>query len=126
MKSGRRSRQREVILEELRNTTTHPTADNIYHAVRRRLPNVSLGTVYRNLELLCDEGRARKVNCAAPKRRYDGNVEPHHHVRCIRCERIMDLTGINAPDLRHAAAAESGFRIADFSIDFTGVCASCT
>ena len=68
------TRQRPVILEELKNLTTHPTADELYSMVRRRLPRISLGTVYRNLEILSEMGLAQKLESAGAQRRYGGDV----------------------------------------------------
>ena len=81
----RMTRQRAVILEELRKVKTHPTADELYSIVRERLPRISLGTVYRNLDFLADTGEIRRLEAAGTTKRFDGDISWHQHVRCIHC-----------------------------------------
>lgn len=85
------SRQRESIKEYLMNTTEHPTADTVYMHVREEFPHISLGTVYRNLNLLADIGEAVKITTAYGGDRFDGRTEPHYHVACTFCGKVMDL-----------------------------------
>ena len=85
------TRQRTVILEELRKLTCHPTADELCDIVRRRLPHISLGTVYRNLDHLAEEGIVLRLDMAGKSKRYDGNIQPHQHVCCIYCGRVADV-----------------------------------
>ena len=87
----RMTRQRAVILEELRKVKTHPTADELYSIVRERLPRISLGTVYRNLDFLADTGEIRRLEAAGTTKRFDGDISWHQHVRCIHCGRIGDV-----------------------------------
>lgn len=87
----RMTRQRAVILEELRKTKSHPTADELYSIVRERLPRISLGTVYRNLDFLADSGEIRRLEAAGSTKRFDGDISWHQHVRCLRCGRIGDV-----------------------------------
>jgi Fe2+ or Zn2+ uptake regulation protein len=82
---------RRVILEVLRGTETHPTAEWLHRLVRRRLPRVSLGTVYRTLRLLVAEGLASEI--PGPHARFDANMAAHHHFTCVRCGRIVDVDG---------------------------------
>ena len=86
----RMTRQRNVILEELRKVDTHPSADEVYDMVRRRLPRISLGTVYRNLEILSQNGRIQKLEIGGTQKRFDGNPANHYHLRCIHCDRLAD------------------------------------
>ena len=79
------TRQRTVILEELRKLTCHPTADELCDIVRRRLPHISLGTVYRNLDHLAEEGIVLRLDMAGKSKRYDGNIQPHQHGVCDEC-----------------------------------------
>ena len=74
----RMTQQRQVILEELRNVNTHPSADEIYEMVRKRLPRISLGTVYRNLEILCASGEIQKLEAGGSIKRFDGNPRNHY------------------------------------------------
>src|SRR5882724_8147083 len=82
---------RRVVLEVLRGTDAHPTAESVHRLVRRRLPRVSLGTVYRNLRLLVAEGLAAEI--PGPHARFDANMDAHHHFTCVRCGRIVDVDG---------------------------------
>ena len=121
----RNTRQREVILGELRNLTSHPTAVGLYEIVRRRLPRISLGTVYRNLELLAEMGAIQKLDLAGSQARFDGNVDRHHHVRCTGCGRVDDVPG--APlDLARAKYNDcSGYEILGYRLEFVGICPGC-
>lgn len=85
------SRQRESIKEFLRTRTDHPTADAVYENMKLIYPNISLGTVYRNLSLLADLGEIKKLSSFAGADHFDGRTERHCHFMCIRCERIIDL-----------------------------------
>ena len=88
----RNTRQRQVVLEELQAECSHPTAGELYRRVRGRLPRISLGTVYRNLEILQETGQAvRLAGCSGQEARYDGRAEPHLHFHCTQCESIVDL-----------------------------------
>lgn len=120
----RLSRQRKVILEELRKVDTHPTADEVYDMVRKTLPRISLGTVYRNLEFLCSKGLAIKVGPAGSQKRFDGNPEPHSHVRCLGCGRIADVHQPVALSLPGEDAA-SGFTVTGVNVEYTGYCPAC-
>jgi Fur family transcriptional regulator, ferric uptake regulator len=120
----RTTRQRQVILEELRKVTSHPTAIGVYEAVRRRLPRISLGTVYRNLDLLSEAGLIRKLELGGGEARFDGNAEPHDHVRCVRCGRVDDLAGPPL-DLLGGRANDLGYRILGHRLEFLGICPQC-
>ncbi len=85
------SRQRESIKNYLAETKEHPTADMVYMHVREEYPNISLGTVYRNLNLLTEIGEAIKIIAPDGRDRFDGCVRPHNHFYCTKCRRILDL-----------------------------------
>ena len=85
------SRQRESIKHFLAETKDHPTADAVYMHVKKEFPNISLGTVYRNLNLLTDIGEAVKIATPDGGDRFDGRVEPHNHFLCKKCGRLLDL-----------------------------------
>jgi len=121
----RNTRQRKLILEELQKLQSHPTAPALYEIVRRRLPKISLGTVYRNLELLAEAGTIRALESCSSEKRFDGNIAPHEHVRCIRCGRVddlfdlpLDLSGGMANDCR-------GYRIVGYRLELLGICPAC-
>ena len=91
MASLKYSRQRESIKHYLMTTKMHPTADEVYMHVKREFPNISLGTVYRNLNLLTDIGEAVKITTPNGGDRFDGRIEPHNHFLCTKCGRLLDL-----------------------------------
>lgn len=122
------SRQREAIKDYLRSTKEHPTADTVYSNVKQRFPNISLGTVYRNLNLLTDIGEATKISTAEGKDRFDGNPAPHNHFNCVGCDRMMDLdldmTHIHR--INEIAGSNFAGRIHSSAILFNGTCGECT
>ncbi|MBQ8632349.1 MAG: transcriptional repressor, partial [Lachnospiraceae bacterium] len=85
------SRQRQAIIDYLCSTMEHPTAETVYTTVRINYPTVSLGTVYRNLNLLADEGEILRLTCGDGSDRFDGNPKPHYHFLCNNCGRVLDL-----------------------------------
>ena len=123
--SQRNTRQRKTILEELRKLRTHPTAAKLYAIVRRRMPRISLGTVYRNLELLSQAGLIRKLDFSGGEARYDANMEAHDHLRCVYCMRIDDAPG---PPLALAGAGHEdlgGYKVLGRRLEILGVCPKC-
>jgi len=124
-KRRRHTPQRQVILDELHALHTHPTAAELYALVRQRLPRISLGTVYRNLEVLCEDGLARKLTLAGRDTRYDGQVHCHDHVRCTGCGVVRDLPP-GAVATRPALPAETaGFAIEGYRLEYLGLCPAC-
>ncbi len=117
--------QRLVILTELRKTSAHPTADEIYIMVRKALPHISLGTVYRNLEILSEMGMLQKLECAGNQRRYDGNPEKHHHIRCIKCGKVSDVASDAVTEFAFSEENIPGFQVLDARFLFIGVCENC-
>jgi Fe2+ or Zn2+ uptake regulation protein len=116
--------QRQLILTVVRDTDTHPTAEWIHAAVRRRLPRVSLATVYRNLRLLARQGLLTEIQ-AGPSIRFDARVQHHHHFTCGSCGRIFDLEESVDARLDARVAARTGFRVSHHRIEFYGVCGGC-
>lgn len=122
----RMTKQRQVILEELCKVTSHPTADEMYQVIRKRLPKISLGTVYRNLEILSDLGMVLKLDVGGTQKRFDGNVNPHHHVRCSGCGCVADLMDMPVDNsLNSLAQSMTDFTIERHSLEFIGTCPSC-
>jgi len=119
------TKQRRVILEELRKLTTHPTAADLYKIVRRQLPRISLGTVYRNLELLVRSGTIRKIDNGGKEARFDGDISDHYHVRCHQCDRVDDLPGSPRIELSHDIQGYKGWEITGQRTEFIGVCPDC-
>ena len=121
----RMTRQRRVILDQMRTPGEHLTADEVYERVRRRLPSISLGTVYRNLEILSRVGRIRKLHLGGGRRLYDGGLHRHYHVRCVRCGRVADVSAEPMGNLDAAAGGLSDFEILDHELEFRGLCPAC-
>ncbi len=123
--SGKRySRQRELIYQAVLGTDRHPTAEMVYHWLKPANPNLSLGTVYRNLNLLSEEGVL--VRMPFPVERYDARVEPHAHFRCKRCGEVFDLEMRYDAALDAAAAGlGAGFRVESHDLTYTGLCPHC-
>ncbi len=119
------TRQRQVILEELRRTRTHPTADQVYARVRRRLPRISLGTVYRNLETLASRGMVGKLDLGGGPMRFDGDVSRHQHVRCLGCGRIADTVLDEMDALASGVRNVKGYEITGYRLELLGRCARC-
>ena len=121
----RRTRQREVVLSVVRSTMDHPSADWVFRQARRRLPHISLGTVYRNLKRLTADGLIREIHAGGQGTRFDGNTGDHHHVRCVGCGRVNDLPLTVDTSREEAAARALNFRILGHQVEIQGVCAQC-
>lgn len=121
----RMTRQRAVILEELRKVKSHPTADELYSIVRERLPRISLGTVYRNLDFLADSGEIRRLEAAGSTKRFDGDISWHQHVRCSTCGRIGDVMRPLAVPSVEGMKVEGFSSISGSRIEFDGICEDC-
>jgi Fur family ferric uptake transcriptional regulator len=125
----RSTRQRQVILEEVKRSRSHPTADEIYERVRSRLPRVSLGTVYRNLDVLAANGNIVKLAPGRTQMRFDGNLEAHYHMTCIHCGRIEDLAlaaSENPMDILEKMTSHlTKYGVFGHKLEFVGTCAKC-
>lgn len=119
------SRQREAIKEYLQSTIEHPTADKVYMHIREEYPNVSLGTVYRNLNLLSERGEIIKVKCQDGCDRFDSNMNPHYHVVCNECGSVSDLFLDSIEHINVIAGAAYPGRIEGHVTYFHGVCPDC-
>jgi Fur family peroxide stress response transcriptional regulator len=117
--------QRRVVLEALAGRTDHPTADQLLVDVRTRLPDLSRTTVYRVLETLVRLGLAVKTCTPGSAVRFDPRTERHHHLVCLRCDRVMDLHAPSLDRLRLSTVKASGFEISDYSVHFRGTCPEC-
>ena len=125
-KQLRMTPQRKILLEELRKLHTHPTADELYEVVRKRLPHISLGTVYRNLEILSRKGIIRKIELGGTQKRFDGDLEIHQHIRCTECGRIDDLpagTAVTSCDMD--LIEQTGYEVIERRVEFIGICPDC-
>ncbi len=119
------SRQRETILTILRGTDRHPTAAWIFEQAREQLPNISLGTVYRNLMSLRKSGEILSLSVGDGTERFDGNAAPHLHFFCTACKQVSDLRLPPHLDLASFAEREMGCRVDGQQILLSGVCRQC-
>ena len=117
--------QRQIILEELGKVTSHPTANEVYDMVRKRLPRIGLGTVYRNLELMSETGIILKLEVGGTQKRFDATVAPHYHIRCLSCGKVDDIEIPVMADINKAAADISKYQVLGHHIEFSGVCSEC-
>lgn len=122
----RMTQQRRVILEELRRTNNHPTADTLYEQVRKRLPRISLGTVYRNLEILTALGEIQTLELSGSQKRYDGIPRKHYHIRCIHCERVDDAPIAPLNSLEDELYGATVYTIMGHRLEFLGLCPECS
>jgi Fur family ferric uptake transcriptional regulator len=121
----RMTQSRKAILSVLAGSMEHPTAEEVHRMVRRGLPRISLGTVYRNLDELARHGLVRTVNVAGAQRRYDAVLSDHHHVVCEKCGRIEDVEVRDAQRLEALLVDGKGYQVHGCSLCFTGVCREC-
>jgi len=117
--------QRQVVYEAVIASHGHHSPETIYQAVRRRIPSISLATVYNNLRLFIDCGLLREVTPHAPTLRVDGNLEPHHHLVCTRCKFVQDIKGDFVDFKRLARQAPGGFDLTQPVIEVFGLCPRC-
>jgi Fur family ferric uptake transcriptional regulator len=117
--------QRQVILEELRMADSHLTADEVYKMVRARLPRISLGTVYRNLEILSRLGMIYKLELGGMQKRFDGKTQDHYHLRCVRCGRIEDVPLEPQTGLEESVEALTDHKVLGHRLEFIGLCLTC-
>lgn len=120
------SRQRESIKEYLNNTYEHPTADTVYLNVKQEFPNISLGTVYRNLNLLADIGEAIKIPTPTGGDRFDGRTHPHYHFCCTTCGKVSDLNIEQMDFINENANNNFDGIIEGHTIMFYGTCGECS
>ena len=121
----RRSKQREAILSVVKSINIHPTADWVYARVKKEIPNISLGTVYRNLKLLQREGKLVELEFSNDVSHFDGNLKPHYHFRCERCGCIFNVDYSINEDINKKVARETGFEVTRHFMEFHGLCREC-
>jgi Fe2+ or Zn2+ uptake regulation protein len=120
------TQQRRVILEELENTDSHLTADEVYFKVKKRMPHVSVGTIYRNLSVLVDLKLVDKVDTSFhTESHYEINHDDHYHIICEKCLRIDDLEHFRALSIEPTAEKISSYKILRHSIELIGICPKC-
>ena len=124
MATVKHSKQKEAILAELRSRKDHPTAEDLYLTLKAEMPNLSLGTVYRNLNMLASDGVILKISFEGADR-YDGNKELHYHFQCLECGCVTDVDMPLFNDINSKAQAYAKGRIDTHELIFSGVCDKC-
>lgn len=118
--------QRAAVYRFLSDTRIHPTADQVFLAVRNDVPGISLATVYKSLETLVGCGLASKLAYADGSARYDGRTDPHHHARCVSCDRVFDVPGrLSRNELESLREGVDAITITGYRLEFTGFCPDC-
>ena len=116
------SKQREIILNEVMNSHLHPTADSIYTSLKKDNPGLSLGTVYRNLSQLTENGYISKLSIPNQSDRYDKNIKPHAHLICERCNNIYDIESETISKFINDLSNEQNLSILNYDIVLQGIC----
>ncbi len=118
------TKQRRLIFDELKISKSHPTADELYRTIRKRIPRISLGTIYRNLDYLIKAGLARRLKTGAGQARFDAEMSGHNHIQCRNCGRLDDIL---VPEFRidTSMVKADGYLIEGYQLVFLGLCNNC-
>lgn len=119
------SRQREAVYNFLTTRKDHPTADLVYTNIRQEYPSISLGTVYRNLQLLTSIGKIQKIKVGDGTDHFDADISPHNHFYCRKCGSVIDLDMDSIDEINSIAAKNFDGKIERHIICFTGICGKC-
>ena len=119
------SKQRTRMLDLLRSTENHPTADWLYEKLKNEFPRLSLGTVYRNLSILIEQGMARRIHFGSTFDRFEANIKPHYHLICESCGKILDFEMPIYENLNLKVKQLTNFTIHHHKLDFYGICEAC-
>ena len=119
------SKQREVILNTLKENVVHPTAEYLYAKIQEKDPKISLATLYRNLNQLTENGIIKKIDGLENSSHYDHNTHEHYHFICTKCRRVFDIDAEVAPELIRRTEEKTDFLIENHDIVFSGICKDC-
>ena len=123
--NNRHTLQRDLILEAVKKLHCHATADDVYDLIVTKHPNISRGTVYRNLNLLSDIGKIRKVEIPSGADRFDHECHAHYHARCIKCNKVFNVEMDFIDDLQKNIKDTHGFEFTGHDLIFKGICLEC-
>ena len=127
MVSAKHFRKRDAILTYLRQTDTHLSAEMVFAHLKDEYPDLSLGTVYRNLGIFKEQGLIQSLGTVNGVERFDGNIKPHVHFACTGCDAVLDLPGLDVPRrLPSQVTKLVGGRVDSFQLTFSGLCGECT
>ena len=119
------SKQREKILDTLKNNVVHPTAEYLYEILQKENSKISLATLYRNLNQLAENGIIKKIDGLEPSSHYDHNTHGHYHFICDNCKKVFDVSTEIAPDLVKKTEEDTGFTVTNHDIVLHGICKNC-
>jgi Fur family peroxide stress response transcriptional regulator len=119
------TRQRAAVFDYLSRVEHHPTAEEVYLAVKRKLPRISLATVYKNLEKLVECGAASKLTYGDAAARYDIRTDHHYHTRCLGCGKLQDFESAKGLKLLQQIVPRTGFKVEDYRLELLGYCPDC-
>lgn len=117
--------QRALILNVVRKLRGHVSAEEVYNCIKLEHPSVGKGTVYRNLNILAEEGEIRKIEIPEGPDRFDFTIEDHYHVRCVRCNQVFDVDMDIVADMKTRIKDTHGIKFLDYDILFKGICPEC-
>ncbi len=117
--------QKQAILQWVKMAKTHPTAEEVFKGVQKKLPGIGFATVYRNLAALAKEGKIREVQFVDKKKRYEGTTHRHQHFICTDCRRIIDMELTALLNVEEAVSKLQCHSVQDYTLELTGVCAAC-
>lgn len=117
--------QRTLILETIRQNPIHPTAKEVYNQVREKCPNISLGTVYRNLSTLSEIGMIRHISVSDGCDRYDGRLDRHFHLICNRCGKVTDVETEGYENIEKITEQQTSYKVDEIDIVMRGICPHC-
>jgi Fur family transcriptional regulator, peroxide stress response regulator len=118
--------QRLVIYEELMNMGDHPAPEEVFEKVRKKIPSLSLATVYNNIKTFVEHGLIQELSVHHGSLRLENNMTPHHHLVCTRCKSIEDLDEGDFEPIRLKKSLPKGFAVHRFSVDVLGLCRKCS
>ncbi len=121
----RMTNQREMILQELRKSKEHLTADELYERVKKSMPRISLATVYRNLEILSEAGIIAKLEVSGRQKRFDSDISEHDHIFCVQCHRVDNFTLDREELALGQLEAVDGYTVTGYRLEFAGLCKKC-
>ena len=121
----RMTHQREVILDEIKKSTTHPTADQLYERIKKKLPRISLATVYRNLEIMSEAGLINKLEISGRQKRFDWDLNQHDHIYCVQCHRVDNIDLADKKDITLPPEENRGYKVSGCRVEFYGICPEC-
>ncbi len=121
----RMTHQRELILSEIQKGLNHPTADELYAKIKKKLPHISLATVYRNLETMAERGLITKLEISGRQKRFDWDTEPHHHIFCLKCHKVDNISMDKNCSISLPESSSRGYIVSGHRVEVFGICPDC-